>query len=262
MDTGTRLSHLGCPTVIPARPPLQRGYSYASILGALMYAMLGTRPDLAFAVSSLSRFSSNPGPSHWVALKRVLRYLHATADRKLTYGLSTSSARGSSGSSGSSGSKLPILGYCDADYAGSLDDRRSMSAYVFLIAGGAVSWQAQKQDLVTLSTVEAEYVAATPASKEAVWLRALLQGLGLQPAGATTILTDSQGSIALAKNPEHHQRSKHIDVRYHFVRELLANQTIEMVYVPSAQNVADQLTKPLSGPLHDRCLRGMGLQWE
>ena len=185
-------------------------HTYASVVGAIMYAMLGTRPDLAFAIGLLTRFNSNPGKSHVGALKRVLRYLKGSIDFQLTCGAE---------SSGSSGSMLAVLGHCDSDWGASVDDRRSVSGTVFTIAGGAVTWQAQRQKSVALSTVEAEYMAACQAAKDAVWLRALLVGLGLNASAPTSIHCDSQGAIALAKNPEHHQRSKHIDMRYHFVRE-------------------------------------------
>ena len=210
-----------------------------------MYAMLGTRPDLAFAIGQLTRFNSNPGPQHVAALKRVLRYLRSSIDFELTYGSGSSGSSESSGSTGSSGSsdaKLAVLGYCDSDWGASIDDRRSVSGTVFTIAGGAVTWQAQKQKSVALSTVEAEYMAACQAAKDAVWLRAFLVGLGLKASAPTSILCDSQGAIALAKNPEHHQRSKHIDLRYHFVREQVSGGAISLVYTSTSDMAADQLT--------------------
>jgi hypothetical protein len=230
-------------------------HTYASVVGGIMYAMLGTRPDLAFAIGQLTRFNSNPGPQHVAALKRVLRYLRGSINFELMYGA------GSSGSSGSSDSKLTVLGYCDSDWAASIDDRRSVSGTVFTIAGGAVTWQAQKQKSVALSTVEAEYMAACQAAKDAVWLRAFLVGLGLNATAPTNILCDSQGAMALAKNPEHHQRSKHIDLRYHFVREQVVGGAITLVYTPTSDMAADQLTKPLSKEMHNRCIRSMGLRW-
>ena len=160
-----------------------------------------------------------------------------------------------------SDTKLPVLGYCDSDRGASIDDRRSVSGTVFTIAGGAVTWQAQKQKSVALSTVEAEYMAACQAAKDAVWLRAFLMELGLNATAPTTILCDSQGAMALAKNPEHHQRSKHIDLRYHFVREQVAGGTINLVYTSTSDMAADQLTKPLSREMHNRCIRSMGLHW-
>ena len=134
-----------------------------------------------------------------------------------------------------------MLGYCDSDWGASIDDRRSVSGLVFTIAGGAVTWQTQKQKSIALSTVEAEYMAACQAAKDAVWLRAFLIELGLNATAPTTIFCDSQGAMALAKNPEHHQRSKHIDLRYHFVREQVSSGTIALVYTSTTSMAADLL---------------------
>ena len=252
---GMLLSQEECPAEPITPPPSLQGHTYSSVVGALMYAMLGTRPDLAFAVASLSRFTSNPGQPHVQALKRVLRYLHGTVGHQLTY----DGRQGNQGSSSTTSDAL--LGYCDADWGTSMDDRRSITGWVFLVAGGAISWQSQRQKSVALSTVEAEYMAASNATKEAVWLRTLLDELGETQSNPTTILTDNQGSIALAKNPEHHQRSKHIDIRYHFIRERLADGVIQLEYVPGHQMAADQLTKPLPKEAHNVCARRMGLRW-
>ena len=256
MATGLRLSKADCPAEKPAEPLLVDGkHTYASAVGAIMYAMLGTRPDLAFAVGLLTRFNSNPGQRHVGALKRVLRYLKASIHFQLTYG------RESSWSSGSNASLLAVLGHCDSDWGSSIDDRRSVAGTVFTVAGGAVTWQAQRQKSVALSTVEAEYMAACQAAKDAVWLRAFLVGLGLNASAPTTIRCDSQGAIALTKNPEHHQRSKHIDMRYHFVRDQVTDGVITLDYTSTSDLVADQLTKPLSRDKHNNCIRGMGLCW-
>ena len=182
---------------------------YQSAVGAIMYAMLGTRPDIAYAVTALSQFNSNPGQSHWSAVKHVLRYLCGTIDHKLTYGPVTAEDFTSL--------SLPLHGYSDSDWGSDSDDRRSVTGYVFMLGGAAVSWQARKQTTVALSSVEAEYMAATQATKEAMWWRSVLVELGHRIDGPTVIHSDSQGSIALSKNPEHHARSKHIDIRHHFV---------------------------------------------
>ena len=122
-------------------------------------------------------------------------------------------------------SQPALLGYCDSDW-GQRHDRRSVTGYAFKLAGGAISWQSKKQKTVALSTVEAEYMATTQATKEAIWWRSYLAGLGYDMTQPTTLLSDSQGSIALAKNPDHHARTKHIDVQYHFIRQHLATTTI------------------------------------
>jgi hypothetical protein len=218
-----------------------------------MYAMLGTRPDIAFAVASLSQFSSNPGQTHWAAVKHVLRYLRGTIDYKLTYG--------STPHADTTGSQLPALhGFCDSDWGADRDDRRSVTGYVFMLGGGAVSWQSKKQHTVALSSVEAEYMASTQATKEALWWRTFLIELGMPDTLTTVIHSDSQGSIALSKNPEHHARSKHIDIRHHFVREQVAAGTVALQYVSTNDMIADVLTKALSKMQHTRLINAMGVR--
>ena len=211
-----------------------------------MYAMLGTRPDIAFAIMSLSQFCSNPGQPHWTGVNHLLHYLAGTVDYQLTY----ASDRQQS---------LSLYGFCDSDWASNQDDRRSVTGYVFMLGGGAVSWQAKKQTTVALSSVEAEYMAASQATKEALWWRMLLRELGTSATSATSLLSDSQGSIALSKNPEHHARSKHIAIRHHFVREQVAAGTIELRYISTDDMAADVLTKPLSHVKHRRLLPMLGL---
>jgi hypothetical protein len=222
---------------------------YQSAVGAVMYAMMGTRPDIAFAVASLSQFSSNPGQSHWLSLKHVLRYLKGTMDYKLTYGGTTDKSQ-----------SLHFHGFCDSDWGSNVDDRRSVTGYVFMLGGGAVSWQSKKQPTVALSSVEAEYMAATQATREAMWWRKLLHELGIQSSPTIIIIrSDSQGSIALSKNPEHHARSKHIDIRHHFVREQVAAGVVALQYVPTQEMLADVLTKPLSRDQHVKLVHEMGV---
>ncbi len=153
----------------------------------------------------------------------------------------------------------PLYGYSDSDWGNDTNDRRSVTGWVYMLHGGAVSWQSCKQHTVALSSVEAEYMAAAEATREAVWWRAFLTELGLPPAGATTVHSDSQGAIALAKNPEHHKRTKHIDIKYHYIREQVAAATITMPYISTDDMVADVLTKPLAGERHARLARAMGV---
>jgi hypothetical protein len=258
LTAGTVLSKDDCPSAPPATPVTINGHTYASIVGAIMYAMLGTRPDLAYAVGCLSRFNSNPGATHVTALKHVLRYLAGTTDYQLVYGTPSTSVAHHSDSN--QATPFVVFGYCDSDYAACVDERLSVAGWVFMAAGGATSWQSQKQKSVALSTVEAEYMAACSASKEAVWQRAILAQAGVSTGHAMLILTDNQGAMGLAKNPNHHQRSKHIDVRYHYVRQQVARRTIRLDYVATADQAADQLTKPLSKVQHDLCLAAMGIR--
>ena len=169
---------------------------YQSVVGSLMYLAMCTRPDIAYAVGMLGRFSSKPNRSHWTAVKWVLRYLKGTNDLGILY-------KGDSG----------MQGYSDADWAGDTDDRKSTSGYMFLIAGGPVSWKSKKQSTVALSTAEAEYVALSTATQECMWMQKLLSELGNPPDGPTTILEDNQSSIAMARNPQFHGRAKHINIK-------------------------------------------------
>ena len=202
---------------------------YQSVVGSLMYLATCTRPDIAYAVGMLARFSSKPNRSHWTAAKRVLRYLKGTNDLGILY-------KGDSG----------MQGYSDADWAGDTDDRKSTSGYMFLIAGGPVSWKSRKQNTVALSTAEAEYVALSTATQECMWMQKLLSELGNPPDGPTTILEDNQSSIAMARNPQFHGRAKHIDIKHHFVREQVTNGSIALQYCPTNDMLADILTKGLA----------------
>ena len=219
---------------------------YQAIIGGVMFAMLCTRPDIAFAVTRLAQYASKPSPAHMVALKHLMRYLRGTIDQRITY-------------TGSVSGQPALIGYCDADWGQRLDDRRSVTGYVFMLAGGAISWQSKKQKTVALSTVEAEYMATTQATKEAIWWRSYLGGLGHDVTGATALLSDSQGSIALAKNPDHHARTKHIDVQYHFIRQHVALRTIDLQFVGTADMAADILTKSLERVAHEKGRQLLGM---
>jgi transposase InsO family protein len=212
---------------------------YQSAIGCLMYAMIQTRPDLAFSVSALSRFSHNPGPAHWNAVQRVFRYLSKTRNLGITY-------------KGQPGQLVNIHGYSDADYAGDISTRKSTTGFVFFMADGPISWKSARQAAVTLSTTEAEYYGYTSASKEAKWLRNLLQELGytgedLQP---MVIHGDNQSAMKWSENPEQHQRSKHVDIQYHYVRGEVAKGSVALQYTPTAEMAADGLTKPLTAQKH------------
>jgi hypothetical protein len=177
-----------------------------------MYAMVGTRPDLAYAITALSQCCSNPGKVHWAMLKRVLRYIQHNLD----YGLTYSKTDMKNCDIASFFKQGNIHGYCDSDWGGSIDDRKSVTGYSFMIGNAAVSWKSKKQSTVALSTVESEYMALSECMKEALWIRQFLAEL-LQELvnNVVTIYSDNQGSIALSKNPEYHSRTKHIDMRHH-----------------------------------------------
>lgn len=188
-----------------------------------------TRPDLMFVVCLLSRYMANPTDLHMQAAKRVLRYLKGTVDMGVFY---------------KRGGVEGLLAYTDSDYAGDVDDRKSTSGYVFLLGGGAVSWSSRKQP-VTLSTTEAEFVAAGSCACQCVWMRRILERLGHSQDNCTVVLCDNSSTIKLSKNPVLHGRSKHIDVRFHFLRDLTRDGVVELKHCGTQEQVADIMTKPL-----------------
>jgi hypothetical protein len=219
---------------------------YQSAVGSLMYAMLGTRPDLAYSVTALSQFNVDPSVDHWKSIKHIFRYLSSTKQLCLTYSGKTENRH--------------LYGFTDSDWGGDNNDRRSISAYTFLLAHGAVSWQSKKQKTVALSSVEAEYMASTAATKEALWFRQFLSELMVKTRLPIPINSDSRGAIALTKNPEYHSRTKHIDIQYHFVRNHVIEGRIVFNYCPTSEMVADALTKAISTTQHNMCIDGLGLR--
>ena len=242
LQSYVKLSKQDCPVSDQEKAEMEK-IPYASAVGSLMYAMIATRPDIAFAVGVVSRYMSNPGKKHWEVVKGILRYLKATKNMRICYG----------------SQELSVKGFTDSDYAGDLDNRRSTSGYVFTLAGGAVSWRSRLQTCVTQSTTEAEYVAASEACKEAIWLGRLVTDLGIKE--QTPMLhCDSQSAIQLARNPVYHSKTKHVDVKYHFIREMLEDKQIQLVKVHTTENPADLLKKglPAENFAHCRKLLGVG----
>ena len=217
--------------------------TYQSMVGSLLYAAMATRPDIAHAVSVVSKFNANPNAAHLTAVKRILRYLKGTVNLALKY------ERSESGT---------LIGFSDADWAGDQDDRRSTTGKILFLSGGAVSWFSKKQATVALSTAEAEYVAVSQAAQEGTWLKRLLTDLGMSDS-STVILEDNQGAIAIAKNPVNHSRTKHIDIRYHYIRECVQNGQIQVQYCPTIDMKADILTKPLTRQRFECLRRKIGL---
>jgi len=230
MDPNVKLTSAQSPTTIEDIA-VMRNTPYHEAVGSLMYASLGTRPDISFAVQTVSRFATNPGVAHWEAVKRIFRYLKGTRELWLSYG----------------GRKVDLEGYADAD-GSMMEDRRAISGYAFIINGGAVSWSAKRQEIVSLSTTESEYVAATYAAKEALWLRSLIHQVFGKTLPPTTLFSDNQSAIALAKEHQYHARTKHIDVRFHFIRWIIEEGKIRLVYCPTEDMVADVFTKALPSP--------------
>ena len=189
------------------------------------------------------------------AAKKTLRYLRRTSNVGLVYSPTSSN-----------GKSNELISFCDSDWAGDFDSRRSTTGYVFMISKGAISWKSRRQQTVALSSTEAEYMAVTDASKEGIWLRSLYSEIKLwnpsqqpQQPQPQLILVDNNGAIELAKNPKHHDRTKHIDIRHHFIREAIESKLIELQRVDTSLNTADIFTKALSVELHQRHVKGLGL---
>lgn len=216
---------------------------YQSAVGRLLYLSTRTRPDIAYAVGNVARFSSKPSQQHWIAVKRIFRYLNGTIDYGLLYE-----------------NKSDIEGFSDADWAGDLDDRKSTSGYVFMMSGAAISWNSKKQSCVALSTAEAEYIALSKAAQESVWLRRILMDMGEKQSNAIIIHEDNQSAIAMTKNPQFHGRAKHIDMKYHYVRELVRENKIELRYCQTGNMIADIMTKGIGRVQFEKLRNMIGLQ--
>ena len=234
-----KLSNLLSPTTDEERAYMAK-VPYASAVGSLMYAMVCTRPDISQAVSVVSRYMHDPGEGHWEAVKWIMRYLKNTVDVGLEFEQDKSLG-------------LCVVGYCDSDYAGDLDKRRSTTGFLYTLAKAPVSWKSTLQSTVALSTTEAEYMAISEAVKEAIWLHGLLEDLGVGHK-QLEVFSDSQSAIHLAKNQVFHARTKHIDVRYHFVREILEEGEILLQKIHTTENPADMLTKVVTRTKFEHCL--------
>ena len=202
--------------------------------------MVYTRPDIAYVVSLLSRYMSNPGRDHWEALKWILRYLKGTTDFGLIYQKKQTTIG-------------LVEGYVDSDYAKDLDERRSITGYLFTGCGCVVSWKSTLQNIVALSTTKVEYVAAAEATKEALWLKGLVSELGMNQK-SVTVFCDSQSALCLTKNQGFHERTKHIDVRFHFIRDIAEQGLVNVSKISTKDNPADMLTKPISKVKFKQCL--------
>jgi hypothetical protein len=220
--------------------------SYQCTLSSLMYPMLGTRPDLSYAIVALGCHTTNPGPDHQHTLKQVFWYLWTTSNQQLVF------ERGAPSSS-------MLFGYADADWASDINDCKSTSGYMFKLAGTTVSWSSKKQMSVALSSTEAEYISGAHTAKEAIWLRQLLSELSLDTLSPTILHVDNQSTIAIAKNPEFHDCTKHIDVRHHFLQQVVEDGTVELHYTPTGDQVTNALTKGLPPTLFSKFRDEMGI---
>jgi hypothetical protein len=250
MDTCNSVSTPLDPKVVlvpnPEANEINRSNDFARLLGELQYISNATRPDITYAVNRLASYTGNPSLQHYTALKRVLRYLNGTKSYRITY-------------KAKSESDDNFVGFADAAYANA-DESRSTIGYVFLAGDAAITWSSKKLSLTSLSSTQAEYVALSEAAREACWLRNLYTELGLlneeQP---TVIVGDNEGAIALTQNPQFHKRTKHIEVRWHWIRELVQEGTIAIESRRDPEQTADILTKALHREKHLKHTREMGL---
>ncbi|KAJ9542941.1 LOW QUALITY PROTEIN: hypothetical protein OSB04_029447 [Centaurea solstitialis] len=246
MQHGIVLSKTQCPVSSQDQDKM-KSVPYASAIGSIMYAMLCTRPDVAYSVSVTSRYQQNPGEPHWVAIKNILKYLRRTKEMFLVFG--------------GSEDEISVTGYSDASFQTDRDD--FSHRYVFTLNGGAISWKSSKQDTIADSTTEAEYIAASDAAKEAVWLRNFLSDLRVVASISRPIdiFCDNSGAVAQAKEPREHHKSRHVLRKYHLIREIIGRGDVRICKIPTEENVADPLTKPLARVKHEAHASSIGMQY-
>ena len=246
MEPGILLSRSQSPQTEEERTEMIKT-PYINAVGALMYLAVGTRPDIMYSVAKLAQYNSNPGPAHWKAVKHLFRYLKGTMDLKLTY------------TNNPTLSSELFEAYSDADYAGCLDTRKSTSGFLIKMGNGAISWSAKKQVTIANSSTEAEYVSASMAGREVIWMRSLLGELGFKIKGPSPLSVDNQSALKVLRNPEHHSKMKHIDIKMHWIRQEIKRKQIEIHFCPTKEMTADILTKPLNRLDVERHRLAMGL---
>jgi hypothetical protein len=235
MERDLKLSNQDFDNMTDKQMKLVRDFPYQNIIGALLYLAIHTRPDLAFTVNYLSRFNHRPTFKACKAVIRVLIYLRDTKSKGLFY----------------SGDDLNLTCLSDSDWAGDIDTRKSTSGYILFGAGAPIAWMSKLQPVVAVSSMEAEYIAAFYALQEIVWTKGLMKELGFNYNSPVDLYIDNQSAIKLATNPVYHKRSKHIDIKYHWIREKVeVKNLVNLKYVKSSENTADMMTKALVGELH------------
>jgi ribonuclease HI len=219
-----------------------REFPYPSLVGALLYLAHNSRPDICATVNRLAKFMSKPTKEHWGHALYLCGYLRYTQKLGLHLGRNSE-----------------VMAYCDSDYASDVNNRRSHTGWAFIVYGGAISWQSKCQQTVACSSTEAEYMSAASAAREALWLRQLLPEFGIN-CTPMQIMCDSKGALGSLNNPQITQRTKHIDVMHHFVRERAARGEINFTWISGKNNVADVLTKPLAKEAHEKHIKSLGMK--
>ena len=219
---------------------------FSSAVSSLMYAMLCIKPDICYAVGIVSRYQSDPGEEHWIAVKNILKYLRRTRDYMLVY---------------SSGS-LETIGYTDSDFQGDIGSRKTTFGYVFTLNGGAICWRSVKQTCVADSTTEVEYLAASEAMKEAVWLKKFLMDLQVIPSAdqPITLYCDNSGVVAQSKESRYHKKHKHKDRKYHLIRDIITGGDTVVTKIASEENLANPFTKTLPVRVFEKHVDYMGVK--
>ena len=243
---------------IPANTPLPHGYQpvantsvpdptlrqqFQAIIGSLLYLMLGTRPDIAYAVIKLSQFSANPSKDHFERAKYICQYLVGTKDYSMIF---------------DGASNEGLIAHSDSDWAADTATHRSITGYFYKLAGSTVCWLSKAQKTVALSSTEAEYMAISDCCRQAMWITNLFGELGFH-VSPITICGDNQGSIFIGSNPVQEKRTKHIDIRYHYIRECIDDNKVSVVFVPGNDNPADMFTKNLAQILFRKFREHLGL---
>lgn len=229
--------------------------SYQRIVGSLTYLSICTRPDISYATLALSQYNANPSRTQLLAAKGVLRYLAGTQDYGLEYSISPSALPTT---------VIPHMSACalsDADWASDTSDRKSVSGYAFFCFGSLVSWSSSRQKVVAASSTDSEYYAMSNAVREALWIRLFLTINHFPVPKPFPLFSDNQSAITIANKPNHvnSSRSKHIDVRYHFIRERIDDGTFETIWLPTADMTADIFTKPLPVPSFEKHRAALGI---
>lgn len=218
---------------------------YQEVVGSLLYLANSTRPDISYATSNVSRFNADHTEEHWTAVKRILRYLKHTSHLKLRFERNNINDA--------------LHAYCDADWGSGVDDRKSRTGYVLKLSGAAVSWMSKRQSIVALSSTEAEYIALSSTVREIIWTIQLAKEIGESSLEPITIFCDNQSAIQLASSDGYRQRTKHVDIRHHHIRDQIKNGIIKLEHVSTEMQTADSLTKAVTGEKTAFCAREMGL---
>jgi len=243
LPPGLVLSAEDCSS-IPDEVDEMKNTPFCEALGLLMWLQVATRPDLAFSVNKLARFAHNPGKTHWNVLKHTLAYIKGTMDYGITY---------------KGGGSLEPIGYVDFNYAGCKDTKWSTEGNIFMVAGGPISWECKRQDTVTLSMVETEFMAFSKATTQALWLLKYFDEIGLPLPKPLKIFADNNGSISNSLNDKNHRCTKHINVRHRFIKEHTKSGDVIFQYTPTSKNIADILTKALPRDTLRKFVHRMGL---